>query len=245
MLGIGTARVADGRPVEEMLRWAFEAGYRHVDTAKLYGNETGVGKAVRESGLKRADIWVTTKLYPTDFDQPRRALEGSLARLGLDHVDLYLIHWPTPEPIPGFDEKLWNEMERFAEEGLAKSIGVSNYDEERLETIIKSANIPPAVNQVKCSPFSYPKALHSFCGKNNIALEGYEPLALGNRQNHPLLAELSITYHKSPAQIMLRWALQKDIITIPKSQHHDRIRENAELYDFMLNNSDMARLDSL
>jgi methylglyoxal/glyoxal reductase len=228
-----------------VVRWALDAGYRHIDTARLYGNEASVGKAVRESSLPREDIWVTTKLWPTDFINPRKALKESLRRFGLDYVDLYLVHWPTPVPIPGFDQKLWHSMEQLADEGLAKTIGVSNFLESRLQNILSSANIPPAVNQVKCSPFAYPRKLHQFCRENNIALEAYEPLTQGSRLDDPFIGELAVKYHKTPAQVMLRWALQKGIIVIPKSRHHERIIENAALFDFALSNEDMEQLSIL
>src|ERR1700683_1109350 len=143
MLGLGVARIADGEPTEEVVGWALEVGYRHIDTAKLYKNETGVGSAIRNSEVPREEIWVTTKLWPTDFPNPRRGLEGSLRRLGLDYVDLYLIHWPTPVFIPGYDQRLWHSIERLVDEGLVKTIGVSNFQVPRLETILLSAHIPP------------------------------------------------------------------------------------------------------
>jgi diketogulonate reductase-like aldo/keto reductase len=245
LLGIGVSRIRPGEETEQVLHWAFEAGYRHIDTAKHYGNEASVGKAVRESGLKRKDIWVTTKLWPTDFHRPRRALEASLERLGLDYVDLYLIHWPTPVEIPGFDKQLWRTMEQFADEGLAKTIGVSNYLIPRLQKTLAFANIRPAVNQVRCSPFHYPGALHMFCKEQGIALEGYSPLTEGSQLQNPILQEIAKKYRRTAAQVLLRWALQKGIIVIPKSQNKERIRQNAHIYDFSLEDADMQRFDEL
>lgn len=245
LLGLGVSRIQDGKPTEDVVHWALQAGYRHIDTAKLYKNEASVGKAVRDSSVNRADIWVTTKLWPTDFHHPRKALEGSLERLGLDYVDLYLIHWPTPVPIPGFDRKLWRDMEKLVDAGLCKTIGVSNFLEPRLRKILSTANIPPAVNQVRCSPFTYPKQLHKFCIDNGIALEAYGPLTQGARLDDTPLKELATQYNKSTAQVMLRWALQKNIIVIPKSQNKNRIEENANLYDFEISSEDMLKLDSL
>jgi diketogulonate reductase-like aldo/keto reductase len=244
-LGLGVARIAPGEETEQVLAWAFEDGYRHIDTAKHYGNEASVGKAFRKSGLKRKDVWVTTKLWPTDFHRPRRALEASLGRMGFDYVDLYLIHWPTPVEIPGFDKQLWKSMERLADEGLCKAIGVSNYLIPRLQKTLGFANIPPAVNQVRCSPFHYPKALHEFCQKHGVAFEGYSPLTEGSQLSNPVLMEVARKYRRTTAQVALRWALQKGIIVIPKSQNKERIRQNAHLYDFSLNDEDMQRFDAL
>ncbi len=245
LLGLGVALIPVGKPTEDVVHWALNTGYRHIDTAKLYKNEASAGRAIRESAIPRNDIWVTTKLWPTDFHHPRKALEASLKRLGLDYVDLYLIHWPTPFPIPGFDQRLWKAMERLVDAGLCKTIGVSNFLIPRLQKILTSANIPPAVNQVRCSPFTYPKELHEFCVKNAIALEAYGPLTQGKKLDDALIKRLANKYGKSGAQVMLRWALQKDIIVIPKSQNQHRIEENADLYDFEIGSEDMSKLDSL
>jgi diketogulonate reductase-like aldo/keto reductase len=221
-----------------------DIGYRHIDTAKLYGNEASVGKAIHMSRVARRDVWITTKLWPTDFFNPRKALEASLRRLSSEYVDLYLIHWPTPVPIPGFDQKLWRNMENLVAAGLCKTIGVSNFLVPRLQNILQTANIPPAINQVKCSPFDYPGALHRFCLEHDITLEAYSPLTKGAKLDDPLIKELAGKYHKSAAQTMLRWALQKNIVVIPKSQHRVRIQENVDIYDFVIKPEDMKRLDA-
>lgn len=245
LLGLGVSRIEPLEKTEQVVLWALEIGYRHIDTAKLYKNEAFVGGAIHKSDIAREDIWVTTKLWPTDFHHPRKALEASLRRLGLDYADLYLIHWPTPIEIPGFERKLWRAMEHLVDEGLCRTIGVSNYQAARLQKMLAVANIPPAVNQVRCSPFTYPVALHTFCREHKIALEGYGPLTQGSELGNQTLRALAEKYRKSVAQILLRWALQKDIIVIPKTQSKERIHENMSLYDFVLTDEDMALLTSL
>lgn len=244
-IGLGVYGLIDGRQTEIAVKRALDSGYRHFDTAKLYGNEKSVGKAVREYDIDRSKVWITTKLWLSDFQHPKKTAHESLERLGLDYIDLYLIHWPTPVAIPGFDKKLWRAFESLVDEGVCKSIGVSNFQNNRLNKILSIANTPPAVNQVKCSPFTYPMNIHKFCQKNNIALVGYEPLDKAQQLDNPLLKELSVRYSKTPAQIMLRWAIQKEIVPIPKSKNENRIKENIDIFDFELSLDDIQQLDSL
>ncbi len=244
-LGLGVSGLIEGEQTENSIHWALDAGYRHIDTAKLYGNESSVGRAVQEHNMDREEAWVTTKLWPTDFTNPRKAIEGSLSRLNLKFVDLYLIHWPTPIEIPGLDKKLWRSLEAFRDEGLCKSIGVSNFQSKRLAKLLGFANIPPVVNQVKCSPFHFPKELYSFCQTNSIFLVGYNPLNQGKELENSLLLKIADIHKKTAAQIMLRWAVQKDVIPIPKSKSEDRIHENINIFDFELTQTEIEELDSL
>ncbi len=240
-LGLGVYQIPDGAATEHALAWAFEAGYRHVDTAKLYRNEASVGKAVRQSGLPREQIWVTTKLWVTDEIAARRAFDASLKRLGLEYVDLYLVHFP----VPGLLRWTWRSMEAIARSGRARAIGVSNYSTRHLETVIAGADVPPSVNQVRCSPFDFDRSLYDSCRAKGIAFEAYSPLTRGKRIGDPRLGEIATRHGRTPAQVLIRWALQKDMVVIPKSADEGRIRENAAVWDFSLDAQDMLVLDAL
>jgi len=244
-IGLGVARLSQGLETENAVHWALDAGYRHIDTASFYGNEVSVGKAVIEHNINRKDVWITTKLWPTDFISPKKALTKSLERLGLEYVDLYLIHWPPPVDIPGLDNRLWKAMEGFKEEGLCKSIGISNFAGKRLERLVSSANTPPAVNQIECSPLVYPESDIDLCDYNAITVVGYRPLRMAENLNNQTLQKIAQKHSKSPAQIMLRWALQKGIVPIPKSKSRDRIQENIDIFDFELSNEDLEELKTL
>jgi diketogulonate reductase-like aldo/keto reductase len=241
ILGFGVYQIPDGLPVIEAVTSALKTGYRHIDTAKFYKNEKSVGKAIRESGIPRYKIWVTTKLWPTDFVNVEKAFETSLNKLGLDYIDLYLVHFP----IPGTTKRVWKKMENIYQTGKVKAIGVSNYNLANLRDTLEIASITPSVNQMKCSVFGYDKDVYEFCRKHNIAFEAYSPLTRGKRLDDQVVAKIANNYHKSSAQILLRWALQKDIIVIPKSQQKVRIMENADIFDFAINSEDMQRLDTL
>lgn len=240
-IGLGVYQVPPGAQTEIAVSWALADGYRHIDTARLYGNEAGVGTAIRESDLPREQVWVTTKLWPTDFFHVRAAFEQSLARLGLEYVDLYLIH----VPVPGLIRTMWRSMESIASSGQARAVGVSNFTAGQLRTLLRSSTVPPSVNQVRASVFGYNKRTYELCQAENVAFEAYSPLHRGKGLDHPIVAEVADRHHKSPAQVLLRWALQKNMIVIPKSLHEERIAENADLYDFALNDADMGRLDAL
>jgi diketogulonate reductase-like aldo/keto reductase len=241
ILGLGVARMAEGAETEQSVLWALEAGYRLIDTAKIYGNEVSVGRAVRKSGIAREEIFVTTKLWPTEFFRVRAALQKSLDKLGLTYVDLYLIHWPVPLVRSG----IWNDFEKIYAAGLVRSIGVSNYGVKQLEPLVAKAGIPPALNQVLLHPFSYKRELLEYCKSKNIALEAYSPLAKGRTLNDPVIAKIAEKYAKTPAQIMIRWSLQHGLIAIPKSSNKKRIFENAKVFDFHIENDDMKFLDNL
>ena len=240
VLGLGVARMAEGGETEQSVLWALEAGYRLIDTAKIYGNEASVGRAVRKSGIAREEIFVTTKLWPSDFFRVRAALQKSLDKLGLTYIDLYLIHWPIPLVRSG----IWKDFEKIYAAGLVRSIGVSNYSVKQLAALA-TADIPPAVNQVLFHPFSYKKELLDKCKSKNIALEAYSPLARARKLNDPVIAQIAGKYAKAPAQIMIRWSLQHGLIAIPKSSNKKRIFENTKVFDFHIENDDMKVLDNL
>lgn len=241
-LGIGTWQIRDGRPVRRTLEWAFETNYRHVDTAAMYGNERGVGRAVRESEIPREEIFVTTKLWNDDhgYDNALRAFDKSLQRLGFDYVDLYLIHWP----VSGLREETWRALEKIYNEGRVRAVGVSNYTIQHLEDLLQIAEVIPTVNQVEFHPWLYQKELLDYCNGHDIVLEAYSPLTKGERLDHPRLKKIAASYDKSPAQILIRWALQHDIVVIPKSSNPDHIRANADVFDFEISGEDMCRIDA-
>jgi 2,5-diketo-D-gluconate reductase A len=220
------------------VRWALEAGYRHVDTAALYRNERSVGRAVRDGGVPREELFIATKFNPRDPD-PERAAEASLRLLGLDYVDLYLWHWPAGRPT-----RHWPAFERIAARGLARAVGVSNFSAGQL-AVLTGTDVPPMVNQVEFSPFQFRRALLAACERDGIVLEAYSPLMRGRDLHHPAIARIGERHGRTPAQVVLRWAIQRAIPVIPKSANHDRIVQNAALFDFTLSAEDMAELDAL
>jgi diketogulonate reductase-like aldo/keto reductase len=241
-LGLGTWMMS-GREAYTCVGWALEAGYRHIDTAKLYANEREVGAAVRESGIPREDIFVTTKLIDEDQGY-RRTFNGfneSLSKIGLDYIDLYLIHFPVAR----LRGDSWRAMTEILESGAVRAIGVSNYVEQHLNELLKRSSIVPAVNQVMFNPYVYPAQLQDYCRAKGIVLEGYSPLTHGWRITDPRLVSIGSRRGKTAAQVLIRWALQKQIPVIPKSVHRDRIIENADVFDFELAPEDVAALDSL
>ncbi len=241
VLGLGVWQIPAGVPTESSVKWALKHGYRHIDTARIYGNEASVGKAIRESGIPRSDIFVTTKLWPFDAYDTDRALEESLDKLGLDHVDLYLVHWPMPL----FSKHIWRRMERLAERGGAKAIGVSNYSVSQLQTLLSFANVAPAVNQVRMSAFTPKVAMRKLCTKNGVVVEAYSPLTRGKKLDHEQLTRIADANGRTPAQVLLRWAVQLNVVILPKSTHESRIAENGALFDFSLSDEDMQRLSNL
>lgn len=240
LLGFGTWQIPDGKTTYDAVLFALKSGYRHIDTAKFYGNEEIVGKAIRDSGIPRKEIFVTTKLWPTDAIRLEKAFNTSLKKLNIDYIDLYLIHWP----VPGLVKKTWLRLEEvYKKSGKIKSIGVSNHSIKQLKCIMDIAKIKPVVNQVKCSPYNYDPAMHEFCVKNGIIMEAYSPLTHGNQLADDKLTTIADKYGKSNAQILLRWCIQKGIVTIPKSSHEKRIAENADIFDFEINDADIRKLD--
>jgi diketogulonate reductase-like aldo/keto reductase len=243
VLGLGVYLIQDGGPCTAAVRKALDLGYRHFDSAKLYGNEADLGRAVRESGLPRREIFVTTKLWNTDhgFKEAKAAFAASLKRLGLDYVDLYLIHWP----VEGLRLKSWKGLVDVYKEGLSHSIGVSNFTIRHLKELLASTDVVPAVNQVEFSPFLFQKELMEFCQGKGIVLQAYSPLTHGARLKDPRLKKVAGKYGKSPAQVLIRWNLQHSVVPLPKSSRPERMKENAEVFDFTLSAEDMAFLDHM
>jgi diketogulonate reductase-like aldo/keto reductase len=239
LLGLGVFQTRSGAETENAVRWALEAGYRHVDTAALYGNEQSVGRALAASGVPREQLFVTTKLLPRARDA-RRALEQSLRLLDLDWVDLYLIHWPT-----GLADEQWAELEDAHEEGLARAIGVSNWGAEALARTATRGRVVPHVNQVQFSPFQYRRALLDECRRLGVVFESYSPLARGRGLRDATVTRIAGELGRTPAQVILRWALERDVPVIPKSVRRERIVENARVFDFTLDAEAMAALDAL
>jgi len=240
VLGLGVWRMAAGAETEQAVTWAFEAGYRHVDTASMYSNERSVGDAIRRSGLPRDELFVTTKLMPT-HPNARPELERSLERLGLDYVDLYLIHWPMPV----LRTRYWRQFESLKAQGLTREIGVSNYSRNHLEALRRRGLQTPAVNQVRFSSLHYRRPLLEYCDAHGIVLEAYSPLDQGRGLEHPTIRDVAERLGRTPAQIMIRWAIQRNTVAIPKSSREERIRSNAQVFDFELGADDMRLLDAL
>jgi len=242
-LGYGTYKVERGREAFEGTLWALEAGYRHIDTASMYGNESDIGDAVRQSGIPREEIFITTKVWNSDqgFDRTLKAFDASLSRLKSGYIDLYLIHWPV--------EILRNETYRALEsiyaEGRVRAIGVSNFTITHLEELTSKFDTIPAVNQVEFSPYLYQKDLLNYCNSKGILVEAYSPLIRGRKMNDPRLRKIGDNYGKDPAQILIKWGLQHKLVSLPKSSRNDRILSNADVFDFEISPDDMELLDSL
>jgi diketogulonate reductase-like aldo/keto reductase len=239
LLGLGVWQVPDGPECENAVRWALELGYRHVDTAQAYGNEESVGRALRDSGVPRAEVFITTKFYPAQ-DDPEAEAQRSLERLGVDHVDLYIIHWPQGGPAWA-----WPGMERAHDRGLARSIGVSNYSVAQLDEVMSVAGTRPVVNQVQFNPFAYRRRLLDACGERDVAIEAYSPLGTGQHLADEKVGEVAGRLGRTQAQVLVRWAVQRGLVVLPKSAHRDRIEENAQVFDFTLSDDDMTALDAL
>jgi 2,5-diketo-D-gluconate reductase A len=239
MLGLGVWQVENEQECVDAVRWALVAGYGHIDTAQAYGNEESVGVGIRESGVPREEIFVTTKFFPRRRD-PVVELEGSLRRLGLEFVDLYIVHWPAGGPTWA-----WPGMERASELGYARSIGVSNFAVGEIDDLLQQAEQPPVVNQVLFNPIAFRKRLFEACAANDIVLEAYSPLGTGRHLNDPAVAQIADVHGRTPAQVLLRWGIQHGVPQIPKSTHQPRIVENAQVFDFELSAEEMRSLDAL
>jgi methylglyoxal/glyoxal reductase len=242
-LGLGVYQTPTGEATLNAVRYALKIGYRHIDTAWLYGNEGDVGRAVRESGIHREEVFVTTKVWNSyqGYDSTLTACERSLRRLGLSFVDLYLIQWP----VQGKNKDTWKAMIQILREGKATAIGVSNYEIFHLEEILQNFDVVPSVHQVEFHPFLYQEELLQFCKSNRIQLEAYSPLTRGEKLSHPMLMSLAKKYSKTSAQILIRWSLQHGLVVIPKTIHENRIKENSQVFDFQLEEKDMELLNSL
>ena len=241
-LGLGVYKMSSGKETETAVRWALEEGYRHIDTAAAYGNEADVGRAIRGSGVARKDVFVTTKLWTRDggYESALRAFDTSLTNLGIEYVDFYLIHWPMERKrLPS-----WKALEEIQKGGRCRAIGVSNFLERHLSELLENSSVVPAVNQVEFSPFLYQKNLLEFCRGKGIQLEAYSPLVRGQRMEHAALRRLAAKYKKSPAQMLIRWAIEHQIVAIPKSSRRERIRENAAVFDFSISAEDLKAMDS-
>jgi methylglyoxal/glyoxal reductase len=244
-IGFGTWQIDDGEPAKQAVLMAIEAGYRLIDTAKLYGNEASVGEAVRQSSLPRKELFVTTKLWTSDFGYKNtlEAFQESKQRLGLEYIDLYLIHWPGTE----LRDDTWRGMVKIYEKGEAKAVGVSNYDTDHLEHLLATSGLSPAVNQIEFHPFIYDKQapILEFCKAHDIAVESYSPLARGRQMDNPVITALAKKHGRTNAQVMLRWSVQHSTIPIPKSSHPQRIKENLDIFDFKLSDKEMQALNGL
>jgi diketogulonate reductase-like aldo/keto reductase len=242
-LGLGVFEINEGAETIETVKFALECGYRHIDTASIYLNENSVGEAIRSSNLARNEVFVTTKVWNTyqGYQETLDAFNKSLDRLKFDYIDLYLIHWP----VHGKYIDTWRAMEELYSKKLIKAIGVSNFLEHHLENLIKNTTISPMVNQVEFHPYLIQPELLKLCEKKKIQFEAWSPLMKGKVVDIPLIIKIGQKYKKDPVQVVLRWNLQKNIVTIPKSAQKDRIKSNADIFDFELTQEDMLKIDSL
>lgn len=243
-LGLGVWMAADGDEVQRAVRWALELGYRHIDTAAAYGNEAGVGQAIRDSGIARDRIFVTTKVWNANqgYERTLAAFEESMKKLHLEYLDLYLIHWA----VPGQYLDTWRALEKLYREGRVRAIGVANFMPEHLQDVMEHSDIKPMVNQVEFHPLLTQRRLLGFCRANQIQLEAWSPLFRGGEAlSHPIIVEIAKKHGKTPAQVILRWDVQQEVVTIPKSVHKERIQENSEVFDFTLSPEEVERITAL
>jgi 2,5-diketo-D-gluconate reductase A len=245
-LGFGVFQIPPGETVEAV-RLALEVGYRHIDTAEMYGNEREVGEAVGASGLDRGEVYVTSKLNNGDHrpDDARRAFDRTLSALGVDFVDLFLIHWPLPTLYDGDYVSTWKTLEDFKADGRARSIGVSNFEVHHLERLAAEADVVPAVNQIELHPYLLNEEVRAYGEEHGIATEAWSPIKQGEVLRDPLIVEVAEKVGRTPAQAVLRWHIQRGNIVFPKSTTPERIRENFELFDFELEPDDVERINGL
>ena len=241
--GLGVYLSEDGQEVINAVKWALEAGYRHIDTAAIYDNEKGVGEGIKQSGINREDIFVVSKVWNADqgYESTLKAFNESLERLDLEYLDLYLIHWP----VKGKYKDTWRALEHLYRQKKIRAIGVSNFLKHHLEDLLLSVEIVPMVNQMEFHPYLVQQDLIDYCNAHQIQYEAWSPLMQGHIFNLDSIKKMGEKYGKSPAQVVLRWDLQKGVVTIPKSVKKERIIANADIFDFELSKADMAYLDGL
>ncbi|NLB91568.1 MAG: aldo/keto reductase [Clostridiales bacterium] len=250
-LGFGTWQVPDGSAAYDAVAKALEVGYRHIDTAAVYGNEKSVGKAIKNSGIPREELFITTKLWNDShsYGKALAAFEASMEKLELETLDLYLIHWPNPPYIRNhFEEstqETWSAMEKLYQSGKARAIGVSNYLPHHLDVLLKNATIVPMVNQIRLYPGSFDQKTIEYCVNHDILLQAYSPLGKGNVLSAPEILAIADRYEKTPAQVALRWSLQRNFLPLPKSVTPERMKENMNVFDFTLTDEDMHILNTM
>ena len=242
-IGLGTWQAAEGEEVKQAVLKALDTGYRHIDTAKIYGNETSIGEAVRESDVKREDVFVTSKVWNDDqgYDSTLKAYQASLERLGFDYLDLYLVHWPQANTMAD----TWKAMEKLLDDGDVKAIGVCNFYQQHFNTLFKTANVKPMINQIELHPWLTLEDERKFCKQHDITVEAWAPIARAKRFDDPVIQRISKAQGKTPAQIIIRWEIQHGLVTIPKSVTPSRIEENFDVFDFELSQEEMSEIDSL
>lgn len=243
IMGLGVFKVEDGNVVTEAVKAAIQNGYRSIDTASFYDNEAGVGKGIKDSGVPREDLFITTKVWNSDhgYENTLKAFDISLEKLGLEYLDLYLIHWP----VRGKYVETWKALEKLYHEGKVKAIGVSNFNIHHLEDILREGEVKPVINQVEYHPHLTQVELREFCEREGIQLEAWSPLKKGELLGDPVIQRLAEKHQKTPAQIILRWDIQNNVLTIPKSIKEHRIIENADIFDFSLEEEDMQEINGL
>ncbi len=242
-VGLGVWESKEGGEVEHAVRSAIELGYRHIDTAAAYGNERGVGQAIKESGVRREDLFLTTKLWNNSngYEPALRAFEESRKKLGVDYIDLYLIHWVIGEKYL----ESWRAFEKLLHDGYVRAIGVSNFEPHHLQRIIDQFETKPAVNQIEFHPYLTQRELYQYCRSHQIQVEAWSPLMRGAMLTEPTIHRMAEKYGKTPAQVILRWDLDQEVVTIPKSVHRDRIEENSKVFDFHLTEDEIAQINGL
>ncbi|WP_054699106.1 aldo/keto reductase [Secundilactobacillus odoratitofui] len=243
-LGLGVFQVDNAQDVKNSIKWALAAGYRHIDTAAYYGNEQWVGEAIRESGLKREDLFVTSKIWNNvrGYDETKQEFQATLDRLGLDYLDLYLIHWPAP----GYVDT-WRAMEDLYKAGKIKNIGVSNFEQNQLEDLMQQTDIKPMVDQIETHPYFQQTALHAYLESQGIQHEAWSPLGGGrnNALDDPVITKIAAAHDVTPAQVILRWHIQREEVVIPKSIHEDRVKQNRDIFAFGLDEDEMQAIVQL